>query len=494
MHAIFRFDASPAMGAGHAYRCLTLAEALSRLGWRCHGIVNREAVATVPALRHSAAMTLGNEDSVGAADWLVVDHYGLDASWETPRRSWAKSILVLDDLADRRHDCDLLLDQTFGRAGADYDGLVPAACRRLTGSDYALLRPEFSRARPASLARRTAEEGLRRILVSLGATDPENHTAEVLRGIEESGLPVAVDVVLGSGARHLAAVRTACAALPLDVRLHVDTEEMPRLMAAADLAIGAAGTSTWERCCLGLPSLMVVIAGNQRRIATAVSGAGAARLLAGPRPALAAQVTGALQELAADAAALQSMTLRAAAICDGRGCDRLGLALVPPGRAKDGRPVALRLAGPADEGIILAWQSHPTTRRFSRNPAVPTPQEHCRWFGARLADPDCLLTMITLDDAPAGVLRLDPVAAADERAAAAVYEVSILVDPDVRGLGVALQALHFLRRWQAAADIAATVLPGNDASMALFRSAGYAPGVDGRLYSRPAEPALTVSL
>ena len=493
MRAVFRFDASPAMGAGHAYRCLTLAEALSRLGWHCHGIANREAVATVPALQHSPAMTLASEDSVGAADWLIVDHYGLDAAWETPRRCWAQAIMVLDDLADRRHDCDLLLDQTFGREGAAYDGLVPAGCRRLTGSDYALLRPAFARARPASLQRRAAARTLQRVLVSLGATDPENHTGEVLQGIAESGLAVAVDVVLGGAARHLEAVRAACAALPLDVRLHVDTAEMPRLMAAADLAIGAAGTSTWERCCLGLPSLLVVIAENQRAIAAAVSRAGAARLLAGPRPALAAQVAASLRGLVADPVALQALAVRAAAICDGRGCDRLGLALVAPGRARDGRAVGLRLAGPADEHDILAWQRHPTTRRFSRNPAVPTPEEHRRWFGARLADPDCLLTMITLDGAPAGVLRLDPTAAGSENAAAAIYEVSILVDPELRGLGVALEALRFLRRWQASAVIAATVLPGNDASLALFRSAGYAPGADGRLYSSPAEPALTVS-
>src|SRR5690606_19643046 len=144
---------------------------------------------------------------------------------------------------------------------------------------YALLRPAFALARPASLARRAAEKDLRRILVALGATDPDNYTAEALRGIAETGLPVTVDVVLASAARHLEAVRSACAALPLAVQLHVDTAEMPRLMAAADLAIGAAGTSTWERCCLGLPSLLAVIADNQRQAAQAVSAAGAARLL-----------------------------------------------------------------------------------------------------------------------------------------------------------------------------------------------------------------------
>src|SRR3546814_8388281 len=96
---------------------------------------------TVPALHGNPALTPGSEDSVAArpADLLVVDHYGLDALWETPQRRWAKTILVLDDLADRRHDCDVLVDQTFGRAVADYDGLVPAHCRRLTGSAYALL-------------------------------------------------------------------------------------------------------------------------------------------------------------------------------------------------------------------------------------------------------------------------------------------------------------------------------------------------------------------
>src|SRR3546814_7481857 len=99
LRAAFRFDASPAMGAGHAYRCLTLAEALTGLGWRCHGITNGGAAATVPALRGNPALTLGSEDSVAArpADLLVVDHYGLDALWETPQRRWASSILVLDE-------------------------------------------------------------------------------------------------------------------------------------------------------------------------------------------------------------------------------------------------------------------------------------------------------------------------------------------------------------------------------------------------------------
>lgn len=495
MRAVFRFDAAPELGAGHAYRCLTLAESLTRLGWDCTGIANREAADTVPALRDHPALKLriGGHADAQPADLLVVDHYGLEAGWEAGCRSWAKSVLVIDDLADRRHDCDLLLDQTFGREAADYAGLVPDRCRVLAGSGYTLLRPAFARARAASLARRGETPELRRILVSLGATDPDNHSLIALQGIAESGLPVAVDVVLGSAAPHLAAVRRQIAGMPQSVRLHLDIGNMEELMGAADLAIGAAGTSTWERCCLGLPSLLMVIADNQRQIAEAVSAAGAARLLAGPRDSLAGQVAAALRDLAGDPDALRGLSARAAEICDGRGCDRLGLALQTPGRARDGRPVALRLAAAADEARILDWQRHPTTRRYARNPAVPSAEEHRRWFAARLADPDCLLTIIILDGVPAGMLRLDPLEDKGGAKGVPAYEVSILVEPDRRGLGIALEALRFLRRWQAGAVIAATVLAGNEPSAALFRGAGYVPGEDGRLYSRPALPALAVA-
>ncbi len=495
MRAVFRFDASAALGAGHAYRCMTLAEALTRLGWSCHCLVNREAAATVPQLKNNPSFTLSDATDAAPekADWLIVDHYQLDAEWEASNRGWADRILVIDDLADRPHDCDILLDQTLGREEGDYAGLVPADSRLLTGSDYALLRPAFARARQAATARRAGAEGVKRILVSLGATDPENHSLLALQANAESGLAVAVDVVLGAGAPHLPAIRAQVAGMTQKTRLHVEVNNMPELLARADLAIGAAGSSTWERCCLGLPSLMLVIAENQRMTAEAVAAAGAARLIAGPREGLAGQIAAALKDLASDAAALRDLSSKAAGICDGRGSDRVGLALVPPGQAKDGRRVALRLATAEDEDRVLEWQSHPTTRRFSRNPAIPTAAEHHQWFTARLADPECLLSLIILDGAPAGVLRLDSRAPATQAPEAPVFEISILVAPDYRGLGIALEALHYLRRWQGAATIAATVLAGNDASAALFRAAGYQTGADGLLYSYPAQSAMTVN-
>ncbi len=503
MHAVFRADASAELGGGHVMRCLTLARALESLGWRCAFAVNAAAPAIVPALAERKPLILDDtaegtaaalrRNWPGGADWLIVDHYGIDGAVETGCRGWAGAVMAIDDLADRRHDCDVLLDQTFGRRAEDYAGLVPEDCRLLTGSAYALLRPAFAAARAGSLTRRQAGDGLRRLLVSLGATDPENHSRDVLEGIARSGLRLAVDVVLGAGARHLDDIRARCAELPQQAELHVDTADMPGLMARADLAIGAAGTSTWERCCLGLPSLLVVIAENQRRIAEAVSAAGAAELLSGRRDGLAERAGTALRRLAAAPAALREMSAKAAAICDGRGGDRIGLALAAPGRARDGRSVSLRLAAPEDENLILEWQRHPTTRKYARNPAVPSPAEHHAWFTRRLAEPDGLLTIITLDGAPAGLLRLDAPAAAGGARPPGSREVSILVDPALRGLGIALEALKFVRRWQGRLTIAAEVLPGNAASAALFEAAGYAPGPDGLLYSLPPQSAMTLS-
>lgn len=497
MRAVFRTDASTALGGGHLMRCLTLAEALESLGWQCGFAVNDTAMATVPALVNKEHRVIGSgvaDEALALAqfwpdgvDWLIVDHYGLDASWERRNRGWTRKILVLDDLADREHDCDLLLDQTLGRRAEDYANLVANDCRLLLGPDYALLRPSFARLRSRSLARRKGTLDLKGVAVSLGATDPENFTLTALEGVARSGLALEVDVFLGSAAPHQEAVRRRVSTMGDQVGLHIDAADMPALMAQADLAIGAAGTSTWERCCLGLPTLMLVLAENQRHIAEAISNVGAAQVISGPNAQIAERIASALQDFAADRTALATLSAVAAEICDGRGSDRLALELVAPGRATDGRLITLRLAKPHDEKLILTWQQHPTTRRFSRNPKVPTGAEHQRWFKARLADPDCLLTLIVVDDTPAGVLRLDPLPK-QTTGSAPVFEISILVSPDYRGLGVASEALWFARRWRQNAIIVAEVLPGNEASAALFAAAGYQPGPDGMLYSYPQRP------
>ena len=262
---VFRADAAPAMGGGHVQRCLALAEALAEAGW-CTAFAFRAGTReTVPALAASPHRLLaleGAEDDeaalvaskIGArCDLLVVDHYGRGAAFETAGRRFAARIMVMEDRPGRRHDCDLLLDPTPGRKPAAYRDLVPAGCRLLLGTSYALLRAQFAKARAAALAR-SRRASPTRIFVSMGMTDPSNLTAAVLRGIAASGTGIAVDVLIGSVAPNLAALRRLIGELKLDARLHLDAENVAELMGAADLAVGAAGSSSFEPAASACPA------------------------------------------------------------------------------------------------------------------------------------------------------------------------------------------------------------------------------------------------
>lgn len=342
--AVFRCDGSAEIGGGHVRRCLTLAEALAEAGWARAFAVRDETLAVVPGLAEAVDRVAvldgriedepaGIAEAFGdAVDLLVVDHYRRDARFETACRPRARRILVVDDLADRRHDADLLLDQTLGRKPAEYAALVPPHCLVLTGARYALVRPAFATLRRAILARRERARPLTRILVAVGATDADNVTGIVLEGIRDSGLSAEVDVVLGSGAPHLPAVATLAAAMPQRTRVHVDCENVAELMAAADIAVGAGGTTSWERCCLGLPTVLIITAENQALVAGRLAAAEACMLIGRHRDVMPAMVGNSLVGLANDGWRRRVMARAAAAICDGRGAGRIARILCEPPR------------------------------------------------------------------------------------------------------------------------------------------------------------------
>ena len=329
---LFVAEASVAIGAGHVERCLALADCLRQRGWRCSFLSSTESAVIVPGLKQfetlSPASGPGESTDFGlqelasdAWDLAVVDHYGWAAPQESRLRAHATAIMVIDDLADRDHDCDILLDQTVGRSQDVYDGLVPPSCRKLVGAEYALLRTEFSRCRKAALARR-GQGRVARVLVNFGGTDPHGNTLLALRALRSTGLAPAIDVVIGAQAPRLADVDSMCNSLGWQASLHVNSREMARLMTNADLAIGAAGVSAIERCVVGLPSLIVVDAVNQSAIADAL------------RSSRAAIVLGRGGEVGEDAMAsaiiglhhapehLNSMAAAAAELCDGLGTSR----------------------------------------------------------------------------------------------------------------------------------------------------------------------------
>lgn len=357
----FRVDASTLIGSGHVMRCLTLANALAEAGARCYFVMREMPGSLESAVRsrgHQAVM-LSSGEAEGIAslsedepfhsawlgvsweadasetlqalkgielDWLVVDHYALDHRWESQVGGRCGRLMVIDDLADRAHQCDLLLDQNLGREPHDYDDLVPVHTKRLIGSDYALLRPEFSQARALSVEeRKTREPG--NILVSMGGVDAVNVTSDVLRVLDSIEVVASyrVTVVLGAACPHIDEVIEQSESMRLDTRVVVNANYMAELMSQADLAIGAAGGSAWERCCLGLPSLLVVMADNQRPGAEALKRAGAAIGLGWP-DAIEETLPRAMLEVMAPGRLLE-LSQNAAAICDGLGVERVADAL-----------------------------------------------------------------------------------------------------------------------------------------------------------------------
>lgn len=256
-------------------------------------------------------------------DWLVVDHYALDRRWEEALAPHYRQLLVIDDLADRPHRCNLLLDQNLGRQPQDYAALVPAHCQLLIGPQFALLRPEFAALRPYSLQRRQAQPALRHLLITMGGVDQPNATGQVLQALKTCALPAdcRITVVMGLTAPWLHNVRQLAAQMPWPTEVAVNVNDMAQRMADSDLAIGAAGSTSWERCCLGLPTLMVVLAENQQAGAQALEAAQAARLV-GSVSDIATQLPQAVRELT-DSKHQMRMSLAASAVTDGQGVAKI---------------------------------------------------------------------------------------------------------------------------------------------------------------------------
>lgn len=337
----FRADASRAIGAGHVMRCATLAAALRRRGVdvaflsrELEGDLNdwlrRTYSFHVEPLHATGLEGSWNEDAAycldilgqdSTADWLVVDHYGLDARWEKALSGAVKHLMVIDDQANRDHACDLLLDQNlYPDAAVRYQGLVPPECRLLLGPHYALLRPDFlshrSRLRP-----RSGE--VKRLLVAFGGSDPTNETSKSLEAIRLLGCPdLAVDVVIGAGYAHRHRLEDQLRQLS-NSRLHLQTPDMASLLETADLALGAGGTSSWERCCMGLPSLIVAVAANQEPIAQGLHDAKAGWYLGPARDLTPELLAHRLRDLLARPELVRATGEAAAKLVDGCGADRV---------------------------------------------------------------------------------------------------------------------------------------------------------------------------
>jgi UDP-2,4-diacetamido-2,4,6-trideoxy-beta-L-altropyranose hydrolase len=256
-------------------------------------------------------------------DWVVIDHYRLQPRRESGLRAPGGRLMMIDDLG-RTHDCDLLLDPGYGRAPDDYLGLVPPNAILLTGPSYALVRPEFAQARPGALVGRNGAP-VRRVLLMLGLTDLGGLTGRVAQALLPVLGDVRLDIALGATACSLASLKSLN---DPRVSLHVDATDMARLMSEADLAIGAGGSSLWERACLGLPGVTLILADNQRDLALRMAADGLTLAVEAGAPGWKGQLTATVSALARDAAQRSDMSARLAALCDGLGAERAAEAML----------------------------------------------------------------------------------------------------------------------------------------------------------------------
>ena len=352
---VFRVDSSGKIGSGHLMRCLTLAMALRDVGALCsficralEGNLNHLVVSEGFSLNElaqsgaDAKATYENEPyhsswrevgwEVDAAEtlsvlsvlkpqWLVVDHYGLWYDWQVAVGSGCK-IMVIDDLADRKHHCDLLLDQNLGSDALGYESLIPSVCTTLFGPDYALLRPEFKEYREASLARRV-DYGMENILINFGGGDPDNHIVRVLRALLSIDLPsnVTISIIFGGLSAINEEHKQLISQFSNTITSYGMVSNMAEILSVSDLVIGAAGSSSWERCCLGVPSIIFPVALNQSGIAEQLSKCGAAIVLTNQD--LSNGNLGLLVNQMLQSQDLAKMSKIAATVCDGNGLDKI---------------------------------------------------------------------------------------------------------------------------------------------------------------------------
>lgn len=490
MKIAIRVDASNEIGTGHFIRCMTLADALKKRGAairfvsrslpehlqdlvreRGHQLCMLDAAVgevSSGTLRHASWLSTSQEKDATDTlkvlsgqvwDWLVVDHYALDVNWERALQHAAHRVFVIDDIADRNHDCDLLLDQNFYTdMDSRYRDKVPAHCQLLLGPRYALLRDEFQELR---LLIKPCTGLVRRALIFFGGVDNNNNTAVAIRAI--ASLEIAeleVDVVIGARHPRIEYIKSLCE--EHGYACHVQTDQMATLMAAADISVGAGGTATWERCCLGVPTLVISTADNQR---DQISDAASQDLVFAP--VFTAELEPQLREYFG--AFVENSILRAAI---SRSCmhavDGKGVWRVIEGLGYG--DIAMRMAKPDDSAKLFEWRNHPTIRIASRNHGLIDWGTHQSWFASVLGSLDKLLLIGESDGSSVGVVRFE--------IHGHEAEVSIYLVPDGGFTGRGRGLLQCAERWIAVnrpdiAVIRAHVLVSNERSHRLFLGLGY---------------------
>lgn len=501
MNITFRTDASLQIGTGHVIRCLTLASSLRDRGAECRFVCREHSGHLLDLIRNQGFEAIGlprqeldisvtpktdkqayaqkawlgtdwatdaeqTRVSVGETfiDWLIVDHYALDVHWESAMRRHCRKLMVIDDIADRPHDCDLLLDQNlFSDMSERYIGKISAYCGKMLGPHYALLQPIYAELH----ARIPPREGVvRRIFVYFGGADANNLTGmaiEAYRALARDDL--ALDVVINPTNPHAETIRRQIEGAT-KITLHEGLPSLAPLMIKADLAIGAGGVTSWERCCLGLPSIVITLAENQRPIARELDRLGLINWLGDASEVSESDLVNTLGHLCATGLA-PGWSERCHQVVDGGGADRVARIIMLNAKTK----LKASLARVDDEALILQWANDCLVRQNAFVPNLIEQTTHREWFRKRLHDVEfCKIYVVkTEDNLPIGQVRFDLI----NNSWAIDYSLDALARG--HGLGKALlhTAMQAFRTCKPGAMLFGRVKTTNLASCRVFESLGF---------------------
>lgn len=471
MNVLIRADASAQAGGGHIARCIALAEAIHDRGGDALFATRQDAtlghrmlkVAGMPYRELPCGADWQSDAEatrqlLGGRDWVVVDHYDLDARWQKTVSQHPVGILVIDDLANRPHDCAVLTDA--GRpasAWGQYAGFAPSECAFLLGPRYALLRREFRNAPDPGQERERP-----RLMIFFGSADGQSLTELALDALGSANLleELSVHVVLTSANRQAASIRQRDG-----IEVHEDVADMPALIAGMDIALGAGGVSLWERCSLGVPGLVVGLNENQIRGVQLAEAAGAVRSIGLSDVRQPSVFAKAIRKFVADRGRWQAMASAGRALVDGRGADRIAAHM---------GALELRVANPDDCELLWQWVNDPGVRAMAFNTEPISFEDHQAWFASKTCSPSSLILLAEQAGAPVGQVRFD---AGDDDEEAQSWVIDISLAPEYRGRKLALEvlqkALVLFQRAHRNAVAVAWVKSDNAPSARLFETAGF---------------------
>ena len=475
MRVIFRVDSSGEIGFGHLSRCINLAEELRTRGndvtFVCRDLVGAGIssleerlfrTVLLPRTTGAVSESIDVAESISALagtrpDWVVLDSYSLGFDWETAIRPFVEKIVVIDDLADRKHNCELFLDQNYtARSQESYVSRVSKSAQFLIGPRYALLDSQFRQLR---ITKKVLLRKPLKVLVFAGGSDQKDLTGKAINALSEfDSTELTVDVVVGASNARLKDYERSI--VRENIQLHQSGSNFAQLMSNADIAIGAGGTTSWERMCLGVPSIVVSVATNQEPACLKLSQDGLMKYLGRIEDTADSTITGAVRKILDDDTKLLSLSESNQLIVDGLGAIRVAEVMSPSSESE----IKVRKAVAGDCFEYFNWASDPVARDQSLNTESLVWEHHKKWFDQKLAFPKTDLFVLQVGELSIGQVRFDM---NDDSA-----DISYSLDSLVRGRGWAVscveKAINAFRN-RSAVSLRAVVKNDNHASRAVFR-------------------------